>query len=54
MGELLGSRDPTGSGAPGDGPIVVTHLGVGLADVVLADAIARRAANLGAGVELPR
>ncbi len=54
MGELLGSRDHTDSAAQGDGPIVVTHLGVGLADVVLADAIARRAASLGAGVELPR
>ncbi len=36
------------------GPLYVNHLGVGLADVVFADAIARRAAELGLGVELPR
>ena len=36
------------------GPIVVNHLGVGLADVVFADAIVRRAAAMGLGVELPR
>ncbi len=34
------------------GPIVVNHLGVGLADVVFADAIVRRATELGLGVEL--
>jgi len=38
----------------GRGPIVVNHLGVGLADVVFADAIVRRAARLGLGVDLPR
>ena len=36
------------------GPIVVNHLGVGLADVVFADAIVRRAAQLGLGLDLPR
>ena len=36
------------------GPIVVNHLGVGLADVVFADAIVRRATDMGLGVELPR
>ena len=36
------------------GPIVVNHLGVGLADVVFADAIMRRATEMGLGVELPR
>ncbi len=35
-------------------PALVTHLGVGLADVVFADAIRRRAEELGAGMELPR
>jgi ornithine cyclodeaminase/alanine dehydrogenase-like protein (mu-crystallin family) len=38
----------------GRGPIVVNHLGVGLADVVFADAIVRRAADLGLGTDLPR
>jgi ornithine cyclodeaminase/alanine dehydrogenase-like protein (mu-crystallin family) len=36
------------------GRVVVTHLGVGLADVVFGDAIVRRAAELGLGRELPR
>jgi alanine dehydrogenase len=37
-----------------DRPVLVSHLGVGLADVVFADAVARRAAGLGLGLELPR
>jgi ornithine cyclodeaminase/alanine dehydrogenase-like protein (mu-crystallin family) len=36
------------------GRVVVTHLGVGLADVVFGDAIVRRAAERGLGVELSR
>jgi ornithine cyclodeaminase/alanine dehydrogenase len=36
------------------GRVVVSHLGVGLADVVFAAAILDRAATTGAGVELPR
>lgn len=40
--------------ARGGGPILVNHLGVGLADVVFADAIARRAAEMGLGTELAR
>ncbi len=36
------------------GRIVVTHLGVGLADLVFADAILARAAGAGLGLELPR
>lgn len=36
------------------GRVVVTHLGVGLADVVFADAIVRSAMASGLGVELPR
>jgi ornithine cyclodeaminase/alanine dehydrogenase len=36
------------------GRVVVTHLGVGLADLVFADAIIRRATELGLGTELPR
>jgi ornithine cyclodeaminase/alanine dehydrogenase-like protein (mu-crystallin family) len=38
----------------GRGPIVVNPLGVGLADVVFADAIVRRARDLGLGTDLPR
>jgi hypothetical protein len=34
--------------------VLATHLGVGLADVVFADAIARAAENAGMGSELPR
>ena len=36
------------------GRVVVTHLGVGLSDVVFADAILRAAAASGLGTELPR
>lgn len=56
MGELLDAD----SAAPGDTaagdvlPALVTHLGVGLADVVFADAISRRAAELAVGIELAR
>ncbi len=32
----------------------MTHLGVGLADVIFANAILRRAEALGIGMELPR
>ena len=37
-----------------DGRVVVTHLGVGLADLVFADAIVREATARGLGVELAR
>ena len=36
------------------GRVVITHLGVGLADLVFADAIVRAAEARGLGVELPR
>ena len=36
------------------GRVVVTHLGVGLADVVFADALVRRAEAAGLGTMLPR
>ena len=39
---------------PDHGRIVVTHHGVGLADVIFANAILRRAETLGIGMELPR
>jgi ornithine cyclodeaminase/alanine dehydrogenase-like protein (mu-crystallin family) len=54
MGELVGRAEESRH-RPSDGPpALVTHLGVGLADVVLADAICRRAAGAGAGQELAR
>jgi ornithine cyclodeaminase/alanine dehydrogenase-like protein (mu-crystallin family) len=37
-----------------DGRVVVTHLGVGLADVVFADVIVRAAIAAGRGTTLPR
>ena len=36
------------------GRVVVTHLGVGLADVVFGDAILHAAEELGLGILLPR
>jgi alanine dehydrogenase len=54
MGEQLdggaGSIQARGHGLPA----LVTHLGVGLADVIFADAIRRRAEQVDAGIELPR
>jgi ornithine cyclodeaminase/alanine dehydrogenase-like protein (mu-crystallin family) len=50
----LGEAILTGTSRPGAGRVVVTHLGVGLADVVFADAIVRRAEAEGLGVMLPR
>lgn len=62
-GQFDGYRDPdatlgeairVGMPPPPEGRVVVTHLGVGLADVVFADAIVRRAAQDGLGVLLDR
>lgn len=39
---------------PSSGRVVVTHLGVGLADIVFGAAIVRRVEALGLGIELPR
>ncbi|MEX1168751.1 MAG: NAD(P)-binding domain-containing protein [Chloroflexota bacterium] len=50
IGEAILARTPR----PTSGRVVVSHLGVGLADLVFADAIVRRADELGLGVELPR
>jgi ornithine cyclodeaminase/alanine dehydrogenase-like protein (mu-crystallin family) len=47
---LLGQAPPPRS----NGPVVVDHLGVGLADVVFADAIVRRATEMRLGTQLPR
>jgi ornithine cyclodeaminase/alanine dehydrogenase-like protein (mu-crystallin family) len=62
-GQFDGYPDPTatigeaildGRTVPAHGRILVSHLGVGLADVIFADAILRRAEALGIGMELPR
>jgi ornithine cyclodeaminase/alanine dehydrogenase-like protein (mu-crystallin family) len=50
---MLGEAILAGMSRPA-GRVVVTHLGVGLADVVFADAIVRNAAARGLGVELRR
>ena len=49
----LGEAIIAGSARP-PGRVLVTHLGVGLADLVFADAILARAAAGGLGLELPR
>ncbi len=62
VGNFAGYPDPTATlgeailaGTPRpDGRVVVTHLGVGLSDVVFADAILRSAEAAGLGVQLPR
>jgi ornithine cyclodeaminase/alanine dehydrogenase-like protein (mu-crystallin family) len=50
IGELLRGTTPDRPA----GPVLVTHLGVGLADVVFASAILARAEMLGLGRLLPR
>jgi ornithine cyclodeaminase/alanine dehydrogenase-like protein (mu-crystallin family) len=48
----LGEAFLAGTERPGSGRVVATHLGVGLADVILGAAILERAEALGLGVEL--
>jgi ornithine cyclodeaminase/alanine dehydrogenase-like protein (mu-crystallin family) len=50
----LGEAILDGTRRPEHGRVVVTHLGVGLADVILGSAILRRAEDLGIGTLLPR
>ncbi len=50
----LGEAILAGTPRPARGRVVVTHLGVGLADLVFGDAIVRRARELGLGLNLPR
>ena len=50
----LGEAIMAETARPSQGRVLVTHLGVGLADLVFADAIVRRAAERGLGVLLPR
>jgi len=51
---ILGAALLDATPRPSRGRVVVTHLGVGLADVVFGDAIVRRAIGAGLGVELAR
>jgi ornithine cyclodeaminase/alanine dehydrogenase-like protein (mu-crystallin family) len=50
---MIGQAISAGTARP-DGRVLVSHLGVGLADVVFGDAILRRAENEGIGVLLDR
>jgi ornithine cyclodeaminase/alanine dehydrogenase-like protein (mu-crystallin family) len=50
----IGEAILDGTTRPPSGRVVVTHLGVGLADVVFGSAIVRQAEALGLGVALPR
>ena len=50
----LGEAILAGTVRPAEGRVVVTHLGVGLADVVFGDAILLRAIDAGLGTILPR
>jgi ornithine cyclodeaminase/alanine dehydrogenase len=50
----LGEAILAGTRRPASGRVVISHLGVGLADVVFGDAIVRRAESAGIGVRLPR
>lgn len=56
IGEVLRGEEPVrpGAGTNPQGRILVSHLGVGLADVVFASAILARAEQLGLGRILPR
>jgi ornithine cyclodeaminase/alanine dehydrogenase-like protein (mu-crystallin family) len=49
---FMGARAGIAPQAGRSGPIVVTHLGVGVADVVFADAIVAAAVRLGVGTQL--
>jgi ornithine cyclodeaminase/alanine dehydrogenase-like protein (mu-crystallin family) len=49
----LGEAILDGTPRPPSGRVVVTHLGVGLADVIFGDAIVRRAEDAGLGTMLP-
>jgi ornithine cyclodeaminase/alanine dehydrogenase-like protein (mu-crystallin family) len=52
-GATLGEAILDGTPRPPSGRVVVTHLGVGLADVIFGDAIVRRAEAAGLGTMLP-
>jgi hypothetical protein len=50
----IGEAIVAGTEPPVRGRVLVTHLGVGLADLVFGEAIVRRATELGLGTVLPR
>ncbi len=50
----LGEAILAGTGRPARGRVLVSHLGVGLADLVFGSAIVRRAVAAGLGTDLPR
>jgi ornithine cyclodeaminase/alanine dehydrogenase-like protein (mu-crystallin family) len=52
LGEALLSADPPIAGGAGRPTVLVSHLGVGLADLVFADAIVKAAERLGLGTPL--
>ena len=53
-GAMMGEALLAGTARPASGRTVITHLGVGLADVVFGDALLRAAAAQGLGTTLPR
>lgn len=53
-GATMGVAIRDGVERPASGRVLVSHLGVGLADLVFGDAIVRRAAAAGLGIRLPR
>jgi ornithine cyclodeaminase len=53
-GAMMGEALLAGTGRPTRGRVLITHLGVGLADVVLGDALLRTAEARGLGTVLPR
>ena len=50
----IGEAILAGTARPPRGHVLVTHLGVGLADLIFGDAIVRRAEERGLGIALPR
>ena len=53
-GAMMGEALLAGTARPATGRTVITHLGVGLADVVFGDALLRAADERGLGTLLPR
>jgi len=51
---LIGEAIRDGTARPPHGRVLVTHLGVGLADLLFAGAVLARAAEEGRGLVLPR
>jgi hypothetical protein len=51
---MIGEALLAGTARPATGRTLITHLGVGLADVVFGDALLKAAAEQGLGITLPR